>query len=99
MLIVIVAAVDLESKKSGIRKGVVAGIVLGSIFLAAAIVLLIAVVVWRRQTRQGHKDSNEQPCELREIMVNCFNYYLWLRLKLSLHFRESEVQIGLTLKH
>ena len=63
LLIVLIAAVDLESKKSGISKGVIVGIVLGGLSIATAIVLVIAVVFWKKQTRHGHKDSKQQPCE------------------------------------
>ncbi|RVW30362.1 putative LRR receptor-like serine/threonine-protein kinase [Vitis vinifera] len=86
--------VDLESKKSGISKGVIVGIVLGGLSFATAIVLVIAVVFWKKQTRHGHKDSKQQPFSKTAVIIEGVKGFSFGEMEIATENFSEATQIG-----
>lgn len=56
-------AVLIFPSKGGVSKGALTGIVLGSVFGAIGIILLILFVYWKRCQRNPDKDFKDQLCK------------------------------------
>ncbi|KAJ9693578.1 hypothetical protein PVL29_009502 [Vitis rotundifolia] len=86
--------VDLESTKSGISKGVIVGIVLGGLSFATAIVLVIAVVFWKKQTPHGHKDSKQQPFSKTAVIIEGVKGFSFGEMEIATENFSEATQIG-----